>query len=685
MMDPSVLHATSGSQSTRPAPSQDDDTIVTPTRGERKKSNVRSSVEITLKFRFVPTNDNDNIHPAILHSHWIHEVLKAFGGDIIQFFDNRNRQVSKVDPFRINAEEHTQQFHLHFDRHTNRNKTSKPSDKLNFQSATSYIVHRIRSNVPLSEIKANAVVFKLMQDHNFYVNEHRWSETDWETTQLGFLYGLDPQFYDLDQVTTKFANTIRQALPRVKTPKFRLVYCSPKIKTEKGRIVRTKAYAVETMRADRDELNKQLKEVYKEDGTFIPFQMRACHPEAFESFIKAQTKMLASNYVIVLNNIGPDAMHYLSDRILAISGVISILPCPTVNEDGKYKVLVHQKNYHPVRNHLNETVPKWYEEFVEPDAKAPEGRYPGPPEVSPIDSDGNSQSDHLYMTISVNTAMSISSNLSNDSPPTVIYRREKQPPTDESTLGGSQATSSNIGKSASWADKVRGSRTYSSSEPTTTADSERHKALQQELAKGREEVAALKERLKKIEGAHAKEQATIEEKVQQQVLQVLQEQFRLFTQDMTTMFSQMMMSQQQSNATKRRAEHLDDRSEADKSSHTKGNSIDGVKRWDNRRTPQKIGRSQSEYDDQHSGMTPKQLADQMYNQSSSWNDDTPSTPTNGSRLVEGGARKDKGTLENSTSESVESDINEQGSGIKSTNKTSICEDMATEATEGNHE
>jgi hypothetical protein len=65
--------------------------------------------------------------------------------------------------------------------------------------------------------------------------------------------------------------------------------------------------------------------------------------------------------------------------------------------------------------------------------------------------------------------------------------------------------------------------------------------------------------------------------------------------------------------------------------------------------------------------------------------DTPSTPPNGSRRVEGGARKDKGPLENSESESVESDVCEQGSGIKSTNKTSIREDMATEATEGNHE
>jgi hypothetical protein len=64
------------------------------------------------------------------------------------------------------------------------------------------------------------------------------------------------------------------------------------MKTAKGRIVRTKAYAIETMRADRDELNKLLKAAFKYDGTFVPFQLRARHPEAFERFVKAQTQML---------------------------------------------------------------------------------------------------------------------------------------------------------------------------------------------------------------------------------------------------------------------------------------------------------------------------------------------------------------------------------------------------------
>jgi hypothetical protein len=53
----------------------------------------------------------------------------------------------------------------------------------------------------MSEMKATESVFKLMKDRDFYVNEHRWSETDWETRQLGFIYGINPQFHDVDQAT----------------------------------------------------------------------------------------------------------------------------------------------------------------------------------------------------------------------------------------------------------------------------------------------------------------------------------------------------------------------------------------------------------------------------------------------------------------------------------------------------
>jgi hypothetical protein len=450
MMNSSDHNVLRGRPPPNTLPEADDDTVITPPRGERTKIKDNLRVEKTIKFRFVPSTDNDSVHPANLHSHCIHEVKKSFGEEV-QFLDNRNRLVTKIDPLRTVPEEHCLQFQLQLDRHTTQ-RSNNQQNKPDHRRATSYIVHRIRTTVPLGEIKAASSVLKLMKDHNFYVNEHRWSETDWETTHLGFLYGIDPQFYDIDQATNKVTKTLKHNLPRIKLPKFKLVHCSPKVRKGNGKIVRTKAYAIETMRTDRDELTKHLKVAYKDDGTFVQFKMRSRHPDAFEGFIKAQTQVMATNYVIMLNHIGTDAMHYLAERILATSGVMELLPCATVNEDGKYKVLVHQKDYHRVRDYLKDVIPMWYNDFVEPDAKAPEHRYPGPPEVSPIDSDNSSQGDQTYMTISVNTAMSFGSNLSRDSPPNYVYHKDQLAPTDASSFGGSQATSSLNG--SSWADTV---------------------------------------------------------------------------------------------------------------------------------------------------------------------------------------------------------------------------------------
>ncbi len=107
--------------------------------------------------------------------------------------------------------------------------------------------------------------------------------------------------------------------------------------------------------------------------------------------------------------------------------------------------------------------------------------------------------------------MSLSSNNSQDSPPIFIYPSDQQSFTDASTLASSHATTSTHGKS--WADKVRGSSTFSS-QSKSSEDSYRQKTLQQALETSQEEVAVLRDRLAKIESMHADDLASIEVKVQ---------------------------------------------------------------------------------------------------------------------------------------------------------------------------
>jgi hypothetical protein len=156
--------------------------------------------------------------------------------------------------------------------------------------------------------------------------------------------------------------------------------------------VRTKAYAIETEKSTSEELLRLIKKTYKTSGFFIPFQM-----------ISMQTQTLSTNRTIVLNNIGTEAMMYLSHWIEQIEGVEEIVPYKTVEVDGCYCILTKLKEFQRIRNYIMEQLPQWYEDHVAPDAQPRFGRFPGDPEVAPSKSD--LYSDDSYMASSINTLM----------------------------------------------------------------------------------------------------------------------------------------------------------------------------------------------------------------------------------------------------------------------------------------
>jgi hypothetical protein len=335
--------------------------------------------------------------------------------------------------------------------------------------------------------------------------------------------------------------------------------------------------------------------------------------------------------------------------------------------------------------------------------------------VSPIESDGISQGDLTYLSISISTAMSISSNISNDSPPSFIYAKDHQSTTDDSALGGSQANSSIIGKT--WADKVRGFRTYTSSEPPSTVESERQRALQQELATSQEEVAVLqarlatiesvqlqgqasinrgevadlKEKVAQMENERSKERELIEEKVQQQVAQVQQTQFRSFAQEMTAFFAQMMTLQQQSpqnqmltilqqQNSKDQNTVPQQQSPRTQTKRSASNSIDGIKetghtqqpreeitkRCDNKNTPEKQPSSSNQLQTGSKEWSTSQYLGQIANQQE-W---TESLNSHLARSSGTNTSNDNEILDIAGRSTLEDeDCVMQGSGIESINKS----------------
>ena len=385
-------------------PLPDDDSQATPPANGNLNPNDSQTMEKTIKFRFAPaTNRNDQVAPALIHMHILSSIQEAYG-DEIDILDNNNKILPKIDPIRCTTLQHSR----HFVTHNYNPSNNTPTDNQHrVKSSSAFIIHRIRTNAKLGDIKRTQRVRRLLEEHSCFLDIHRWSETVWNTAQIGFMLGYDPKFYDDTQATHKFMNDLKSKLPsNVRIPKFRLANCSPQLRTQTRRYV-TSAYVIETEKSNSMEMLNVLKQAYKETSEFVPFKMKSKHPATFVKYIMQQSTVRNANKTIVINSIGPDAMYYLSHHITAVDGVLDLLPARTVERDGNYRVLVRETEYLQVKAELAKSIPQWYEEHVAPDARPMrEDRYPYPPGVAGVSRDGYSSGEDSYMSHSVNTALS---------------------------------------------------------------------------------------------------------------------------------------------------------------------------------------------------------------------------------------------------------------------------------------
>jgi hypothetical protein len=465
----------------------DDASEATQTDTRRSKKTAEILIEKTVKFRFLKLDSVHSVDPILFHLHWLQMVQEEFG-DSIQVFNNNGGIMQKVSSLHWDAAKHGKIFKAITP--DKRNSQFSPARKKLGESkeTATFIIHRIRTSLTMTAMKNVEKVRQLLVDNNVFLTEHRWSEDIWDLQRHGFILGLDPQVYNPIQAQEKLRTDIIKRVPKnMKIPKFQVAFCSPK--TYQGQtFLKTKAYAIETERKNTVEMVQVLKKAYHEKHEFVPFQMRGTHPDSYARSIQRQTKMMSETRIISMNYFGSDVMFYLSEHIMAIPGVKAIVPAPTFERDGRYRVAVEKPEFNSIRSHLQKNVHTWIEEYViDDDAMRSLKKYPAPPEIGMIDSDIYSTGEGTYMTESANTAMSydsVSSDLTNN--------------------GESQASaSSHTGlpkASSSWAARIRGSMLQSSNpakviiSPSNVVNDE----LISDLASSRAEVDELKHQMSQI-------------------------------------------------------------------------------------------------------------------------------------------------------------------------------------------
>ena len=205
-------------------------------------------------------------------------------------------------------------------------------------------------------------------------------EDVWDTAQVGFMAGLNPQYYTAEQATANQSFSANPTIlsqgkcsslpPCLLQPSASLNTIPPQTHTQ----------PIETEKSNGVMLSNVLKKVglFRDSLDFIPFRMKTKNPKAFANVISHQCQTIANNYTIILQNIGTEAMYYLSDYIRSMDGVLDLMPAKTVDINGNYRVLlVHKDNFRQVRRALMIQNPEWFESQAAIYAQPREGAFPG--------------------------------------------------------------------------------------------------------------------------------------------------------------------------------------------------------------------------------------------------------------------------------------------------------------------
>ena len=385
----------------------DDISTATPPWGSKTKKDDSEMTSKVIKFRFVVSMSSKRqvVAPSVVHTHWMQAVQEALDNEVV-IYNNRNRKVDKIDLIQwSNPLIHQRQFNMH-QKTTGRNENRK---------TTYYLLHRVLTHQSINHIKSIPAVQRILRDHQCFMTEHQWTEEDWDTSQIGFVTGIDPNFYTASQAQVKFNTELRKraevttANPkRIKIPQFRMVFSSVRADTQTGQKVATKAYSVEVRNADTILMMQTLKSYLKDTPVFVPYNMRRKFPEGFAKAIRYQTQQLTSSMTIVLENISDAMMFYLKPHFQNIKGVKDIIPALDVAITGKHKVLVEKDEFNRIRAAITKSLPVWCDvNTVSEDAQPTLGQFPGPARVRPIFNDGMSSGENSWMSASNTSFMSM--------------------------------------------------------------------------------------------------------------------------------------------------------------------------------------------------------------------------------------------------------------------------------------
>jgi hypothetical protein len=331
----------------------------------------------TLRFRFERSRDPSKVtNITAIHTQWMLAVLQEHGDDVRIFGNTKYQRILDYDPVKWNDPNYHKQFF-----ETKSQYMTHRKDGIKHRIEVTYIIHKVQTRVSFNDLKNTTKAINILKDNKCYLEEHYWELKDVSLQQLGFIVGVNPQYYERRKATDLFKEHLQKANGR-NPPKFELIQVKQKAYWN-DQMATTKSYSVQVRESDAEKLAKMIsKAMEKTPGNFIPYKLRRVDPEAFFLAIKQHNFRMLNQHNIVVKNLNLRTLFYLETHIRALPGVQDVVEARNNEWTGRVNVLVDQKFFRATREELAHKLEEWIINYVPQDAKPIEGQFSGDPEVS---------------------------------------------------------------------------------------------------------------------------------------------------------------------------------------------------------------------------------------------------------------------------------------------------------------
>lgn len=293
--------------------------------GKNRDKNDQEELEFLVKWQM--PNDNDATGTKRLLSQLLAELLMCFPD--VTFIDNKHREWSFTatdDEERFRKEFETAALQIH------------PIKNRQMRIIRWVAITKVRAATTIPDWKNNDYFCDQIIEAKIYLFPHPFGYDEWDITSIGFIKGIHVVHFSQGHLHKTISEYIQ--VQDSTPPTFQLI---PQKITNNDKSATTRAYTVQCARADVKRMSQLLTNgEFRNTQMFIPFKYKVKQPELFTQCIKQQNDVYYKTWIIKLEGISQEIMHFLIGEITKFNGVFHVVPTKRLDEIGEWKVLVDQ-------------------------------------------------------------------------------------------------------------------------------------------------------------------------------------------------------------------------------------------------------------------------------------------------------------------------------------------------------